>query len=147
MRHVESIGLEISIDSAGEAMEDTQKAAVDMKRILQLVIDKLEDEDPEEDGWVLALHDINGNKVGSAFLNIEEKDWISDWDEWIDHCKEYIAEHGYYLEQEKTTVHQWEAFAELDETALAEWFNNYTDSAVTREEVCPEARDWGWDSE
>ena len=146
MRQVENISLEIEIESAGEAMDDTQKATADMKRILQKVIDKLDDEDPEETGWVLALHDINGNKVGSAFLNIEEKDWISDWDEWIEHCKEYIRENGFYLEQESTTVYEWDTLAELDETALAEWFSNYTDSAVTREEVCPEARNWGWDS-
>ena len=85
--------------------------------------------------------------MGDWCLDFEEMAWISDWDEWIEHCKEYICENGFYLEQESTTVYEWDTLAELDETALAEWFSNYTDSAVTREEVCPEARNWGWDSE
>lgn len=148
MTRISNFDFELSVSHAGEATDDTSKMKSEIIRVLKATIVELEGGvGDSEEFWQKSFNDINGRPFGNAYLNVEEMDWISDWDEWVEHCKEYIREHGYYLEQESTTVYDWDAFAELDETALAEWFNNYTDSAVTREEVCPEARNWGWDSE
>nr|WP_282765373.1 hypothetical protein [Alteromonas macleodii] len=143
---VSNTKLEINIESGDDALSTTERAASEIKKALQKVIDSIGDDAPIE-GCSGAFLDSNGNGTGDWCLDFEEMDWISDWDEWIEHCKEYIKENGFYLEQESTTVYEWDTLAELDETALSEWFSNYTDSAVTREEVCPEARNWGWDSE
>lgn len=144
MRKIESVNFEVEIDSMGEAMDDTAKTNAELKRLLQLVIAKLDDE-PEEEGWRLGLRDINGNPVGAAYLNIEEKDWISDSAEWIEHCKEYIEEHGLFLQEQNALLKDWDAIIALDDLALTDWFNNYTDSAISNEEVCPEASNWSYD--
>ena len=137
---------ELNIESGDAAFDTTEKATWEIVRLLKEVIGSLESGAPIE-GLNDTLHSIDGNPVGSWGIGFEEMDWISDWEEWIDHCKEYIAEHGYYLEHHSTTVYDWDALAELDEDALSEWFNNFTDSAVTSEKVCPEARSWAWDGE
>ncbi|GFD77268.1 hypothetical protein KUL118_01300 [Tenacibaculum sp. KUL118] len=148
MNRISNFDFELSLSHAGEATDDTTKMKSEIIRVLKETISELEGNvGDSEEFWQKSFNDINGRPFGNAYLNVEEMDWISDWDEWIEHCKEYIKENGFYLEQESTTIYNWDTLAELDETALAEWFSNYTDSAVTNERVCPEARNWGWDSE
>ena len=83
---VSNTKLEINIESGDDALSTTERAASEIKKALQKVIDSIGDDAPIE-GCSGAFLDSNGNGTGDWCLDFEEMDWISDWDEWIEHCK------------------------------------------------------------